>query len=462
MITTTNHHLNDVIQDRYQLLEVLGQGGLGITYRAHDVVQNQFVAVKVVSLRQMKDWKILELLNREAQVLQSIDHPAIPRYIDSFEIDTSDNRAFYLVQAIAPGQPLSQWITQGWRPNEDEVQRIAVQLLEILIYLQSLNPAIIHRDLKPQNIIRDRNGKLFLVDFGAVQDTFRHTVTGGSTVVGTFGYMAPEQFRGQATLSTDLYALGATLVFLLTGIDPAELSEDHLNINFRQHIQPSHRFADWLDGLLVPAQEERIPNADAALSILQGEQVKPNRKITETIRYRRITIQHSAERLLIKIQPANIQQKRIQILSLTCIAFMLIIGVITWLHVSTPRIVMEIGDALFNMLYIAIAFFLWIIVFFLLVGILITTECEFTKGSMKIRQGIASQSKFQIKFAELYNLPLWLPYWGWMSCCCLLNATLKSGNRSAAVALGILLDNNEVELIRTHLSAFQSEQNKLF
>jgi eukaryotic-like serine/threonine-protein kinase len=376
MITTTSHQLNDVIQDRYQLLEVLGQGGLGITYCAHDVIQNQLVAVKVVSLKQMKDWKVLELLNREAQVLQSIDHPAVPRYIDSFEIDTLDNRAFYLVQAIAPGQPLNQWVIQEWQPDEAEVRRIAVQLLEILIYLQSLNPAIIHRDLKPQNIIRDQDGKLFLVDFGAVQDTFRHTVTGGSTVVGTFGYMAPEQFRGQATLSTDLYALGATLVFLLTGTDPAELSEDYLNIDFRKHIQLSHKFADWLDGLLAPAQEERIPNADVALSILQGEQVKINRKITETIRYRRITIRHSAERLLIKIQPANIQQKRVQILSLVCIALMFIIGAITWLHISTPRIVLEAGDILLGMLYIVIAFFLWIIVFFLLMGILVTTECE--------------------------------------------------------------------------------------
>jgi hypothetical protein len=80
---------------------------------------------------------------------------------------------------------------------------------------------------------------------------------------------------------------------------------------------------------------------------------------------------------------------------------------------------------------------------------------------MEIRQGIASKSKFQIYFAELHNLPFWLPYLGWTSCCYILEANLKRGNRSAVFVLGILLDNNELELIQTHLSTFQLEQRKL-
>ncbi|MEO0868905.1 MAG: protein kinase, partial [Cyanobacteria bacterium J06642_11] len=91
-----------------------------------------------------------------------------------------------------------------------------------LDYLHGLNPPIIHRDVKPQNIIWSQNGRIFLVDFGAVQTVYQNTIAFSSTVVGTFGYMAPEQFRGQAYPTTDLYGLGTTLLALLTHQNPGE------------------------------------------------------------------------------------------------------------------------------------------------------------------------------------------------------------------------------------------------
>ncbi|MEH1898774.1 MAG: serine/threonine-protein kinase [Nostoc sp.] len=169
---------------------------MGITYAAEDLQTNQPVALKVLSFHHIKDWKMLELFEREAKIVANLNYPGIPQYLNYFQIETDGDRTFYLVQELAAGQSLFELVNQGWKPSVEEVQVIATQVLEILVYLQHLTPPVIHRDIKPQNLIRHDNGQIFLVDFGAVQDTYHNTVTGGSTVVGTFGYMAPEQFRG--------------------------------------------------------------------------------------------------------------------------------------------------------------------------------------------------------------------------------------------------------------------------
>lgn len=269
------HQPGDIIADRYRVLGVLGQGGTGITYKAHDLQNDQPVALKALSLRRMDDWKMLELFRREAQVLAHLEHPAIPRYLNYFETDTAHDRQFYLGQQLAPGQSLAALIEQGWKPQEADIRRIAIQVLNILVYLQNLTPAVIHRDIKPQNLIRQPDGQLFLVDFGAVQDTYHHTVSGGSTIVGTYGYMAPEQYRGQAVLATDLYGLGATLLFLLTGCPPADLPQHQLKLVFRPQVQVSRRFADWLERVLEPVADDRFTTAQEALDVLQGRQTLP-------------------------------------------------------------------------------------------------------------------------------------------------------------------------------------------
>nr|WP_236619007.1 serine/threonine-protein kinase [Acaryochloris sp. CCMEE 5410] len=269
MFEQSHRQAGDLIAERYRLLSVLGKGGAGITYAAEDIYTQQEFALKELSLKGMGDWKQLELFEREAKVLSQLDHPAIPNYIDYFQTDTEEDRWFYIVQELAPGQSLADLVKEGWRASQAEVRQLALQILDILKYLHELTPPIIHRDIKPQNIIRSEDGQIYLVDFGAVQNVYHNTMV-GSTVVGTYGYMAPEHFRGKAVPATDLYSLGATLLFLLTHCSPADLPQKRLKIDFRSAVQLKPDFADWLDHLLEPAVEDRLASAQDAIDALKA------------------------------------------------------------------------------------------------------------------------------------------------------------------------------------------------
>jgi eukaryotic-like serine/threonine-protein kinase len=261
----------NILQGRYQILNLLGEGGSSKTYRALDMQQQSEVAIKILNLRDMREWKTLELFKRESNILAQLDHPAIPRYKDFFYAEVDNKDFFCLVQSIIPYRSLYDWVESGHIFSEPELRQIAKQILEILEYIQSFTPPIIHRDIKPQNLLYNETGMIYLVDFGAVRDTYHMTLTGGSTVVGTYGYMAPEQFRGQALLATDLYGLGATLLYLASGEEPSNFPLRNMKIDFQRRIQISANFAKWLNILLEPIPEDRYQNAVSALDYFQGK-----------------------------------------------------------------------------------------------------------------------------------------------------------------------------------------------
>eukprot|EP00882_Tetradesmus_deserticola_P009899 GHRQ01010460.1.p1 GENE.GHRQ01010460.1~~GHRQ01010460.1.p1 ORF type:complete len:311 (+),score=106.07 GHRQ01010460.1:329-1261(+) len=161
-----------VVRGRYAVQEVLGRGANAVTYRAIDNTNGREVALKALSLRGLRDWKQLELFQREAVVLQGLAHPGIPAYIDYFEEDTASDRAFYIVQEVVQGQSLAQMVARGRRADEAQVMRIAQELLAIMRYLAGLRPPVIHRDIKPENVVLEGGqwgGRVYLVDFGGVQ-----------------------------------------------------------------------------------------------------------------------------------------------------------------------------------------------------------------------------------------------------------------------------------------------------
>ncbi|NES01117.1 MAG: hypothetical protein F6J86_46415, partial [Symploca sp. SIO1B1] len=130
-------------------------------------------------------------------------------------------------------------------------------------------------DIKPQNIIRRADGKVYLVDFGAVQAVYNQTIGGSKTLVGTFGYMPFEQFQGKVHCASDLYSLGCTLIFLLTHRSPADLPQKRMKIDFRGGLDISDSFATWLESMSEPMLETRFQSATEALLQLQQPDLAP-------------------------------------------------------------------------------------------------------------------------------------------------------------------------------------------
>ncbi|MGB5971553.1 MAG: serine/threonine-protein kinase [Spirulinaceae cyanobacterium] len=307
-----------LIRDRYRCKKVLGKSNFNITYEAEDTINSQSVVIKALSFASLKDWKILELFEREAKILASLNHSGIPKYFDHFFEDSDTDHTFYLVQELIPGQSLANLITQGWHGNEIEIKAITQQILEILQYLQSYQIAVIHRDIKPDNIIRRDDGKIFLVDFGAVKERYRSSLNRDNTFVGTFGYMSPEQAQGKAYFASDLYSLGATTLFLLTHRSPDELPQEKMRVNFRSQVNISEVFANWLEKMLEPIVEERFKSAKEALKCLQNNQestsilplTRPQPKNS------RIKLVKTNQCLKITIPPAGLQRRSLKILLL--------------------------------------------------------------------------------------------------------------------------------------------------
>jgi serine/threonine protein kinase len=302
-----------LLQQRYQLQKQLGNNPHRHTWLAQDLATQpkQQVIVKLLAFSPQMQWEEFKLFEREAQVLKHLDHPCIPKYRDYFCVDRDMGKGlcwFALVQDYIPGKSLEQLLGEGRHFTQEQVRSLATQVLEILTYLHRLNPPVLHRDIKPSNLILGKDKQVYLVDFGAVADP---TAVEGATftVVGTAGYAPLEQFYGKAVPASDLYALGATLIHLLTGTAPADLPQSNLRIQFQGQVSLQSSFISWIQCLTEPDLDRRFSSAEQALEALKtGHFLSP---LVQSIRKpagSRIQLKKSTVRLAIKI-PRQITKK---------------------------------------------------------------------------------------------------------------------------------------------------------
>jgi outer membrane protein assembly factor BamB/tRNA A-37 threonylcarbamoyl transferase component Bud32 len=225
-----------VLQERYEILHLQAIGGMGAVYQARDL---RFSAVrKIVAVKEINntapDPRLQQLsiqnFEREANILASLSHPAIPKIFDFF----SDGDRSYLIIEFVEGQSLEDLIEARGQPfDQEEVVDWGLQICDVLAHLHHQKPPVIFRDIKPGNLMLKPSGTIAVIDFG-IAKSFEHGQRG--TMIGTEGYSPPEQYRGVAEPRGDLYALGATLHHLLSGRDP------RLEPPFTFHERPIHLF----------------------------------------------------------------------------------------------------------------------------------------------------------------------------------------------------------------------------
>ncbi|MDJ0575793.1 MAG: FHA domain-containing serine/threonine-protein kinase [Xenococcaceae cyanobacterium MO_234.B1] len=255
----------------YQILRTLGKGGMGITYLVWDKNQTNQGAPLLLVLKEMKaDMirvpKARELFEREARVLKSLAHPNIPKYYDFFV----ENNRKYLVMELIHGQNLEDLIRQRGAINSERAIEWMIQLCLILDYLHNLQPPLIHRDVKPANLIlRNLDGRLMLLDFGAVKELG----TSLNTRIGVEGYSAPEQYSGKPCVQSDIYGVGTTIVFLLTGKTPMQYyryEKNKYEIDTASIPNLSDKLGDVIKKACQPDPSDRHQSANELLESLRA------------------------------------------------------------------------------------------------------------------------------------------------------------------------------------------------
>lgn len=274
-----------ILAGRYIPTRLLGRGGFGAAYLASDrysptmrqCVVKQFQPPENLGTKALEIAQ--QLFEREAEALERLGnrHPQIPDLfaffpliVPALEDDEEEDQFFYLVQEYIDGQDLEAEREHKGRLGEDEVVDILEQILPVLSFVHE-NGAI-HRDIKPSNIIRDRSGRLHLLDFGAVKQVTASTTVGRSTGIYSMGFAPPEQMAGaQVFPCTDLYALAATCITLATGKPVGELYDSFNNEwKWRSHAEVGLKLARLLDCMLHPAPKLRPQRAQDVLDILHA------------------------------------------------------------------------------------------------------------------------------------------------------------------------------------------------
>jgi len=248
--------------ENYKIMHSLGVGGQGQAYLALDKRINETVVLKEFILPVYVDVNVrrnaLEQFENEARILRQLDHPQIVKLVDFF---IEDHRAYLVLEHIQ-GASLQEIVKSRGKLSQDQVCTLSAQMCEILEYLHSVSPPVVHRDFTPDNLILNVDGTLKLIDFNVAKQVVESTTSG--TVVGKHAYLPPEQFRGMPVTQSDIYAMGATLHFLLTGAEPEPIAVSH-----PQQVCPE--VSDALNAIVERATALKVENRYNSISELYSD-----------------------------------------------------------------------------------------------------------------------------------------------------------------------------------------------
>lgn len=266
---------NLILHKRYVAIKKIGKGGFGTTYLAVDMGnKNKYCVVKQLEPATTNPESYstaLDLFNREAKTMAKLEHPQIPKLIDYFE----EKEQFYLIQDFILGRDLEREVKKGKIYQESSAKDFLRNMIPVLQYIHSRK--VIHRDIKPGNILREKETKkLFLIDFGAVKEEVNTKLMNANPQsaftkisVGTMGFAPPEQLAMRPVYSSDIYALGATCIFLLTGKAPKDLCDVETGeLAWENHTSVSNTFAKVLNKMLEIDVKKRFNSADEVLQAL--------------------------------------------------------------------------------------------------------------------------------------------------------------------------------------------------
>lgn len=271
--------------DRYEIISILGRGGFGVTFLAKNVrlPGNTLCVIKQLCPQMNHPKKLANAKKRfekEAKILARVGtHSRIPMLLDYFEV----HGEFYLVQEYISGCTLAQEVRHTGVKNEAGIKQFLWEILPVLQYIH--NNHAIHRDIKPQNLLRCQDdGRLVLIDFGAVKEELVQMNQDYSqrfeqtSFIGTVGFAPPEQLSLRPVYASDIYAVGVTCLYLLTGKPPLEFEYDALTgeLCWQNHVDISPGLTQILNKMLKISVEERFQSAQEVLSALSMESELPN------------------------------------------------------------------------------------------------------------------------------------------------------------------------------------------
>lgn len=250
---------------RYRFDTLVGNSGVGRTYRAQRLEGGDIVAVKQLRLRGL-DEETEAAIDREAAALGALTHPRVPKNLEHLILGEGEYRSLYIVQDFVEGESLADEMRRRTH-DEDEVLGIAEALLPVLQYLHGKTPRVCHLDIKPANVLRATDGSLFLMDFGSVRELVTGSRTGRPVAR---SYAAPEQLEGISRQESDLYAIGALMIALLSRSDPPTLllppSAPRWQANLR--VRPTTRHV--LLRLLERDPDRRMHSASEARAAIRA------------------------------------------------------------------------------------------------------------------------------------------------------------------------------------------------